>query len=60
MNYPTYEKPKRGNDYTLPQNCIYKIDKCGTYFIFKPGGPLYEKLKKVKFGNDEPVNAAML
>lgn len=40
-------------NYMLPHETIYKLEKEGKFFIFKPGGILYEKFKDIMLGNDD-------
>lgn len=49
------------NNYTKPHQSVYSLVKHGgLHFVFRPGGPLYEKLKTAHFGNDDPQEATYM
>lgn len=46
------------NNYTKPHEAVYCLVKNGgVHFVFRPGGPLHNKLRMAHFGNDDPVEA---
>jgi hypothetical protein len=58
MSEPTRTPGFKQNNYTKPHLAVYCLVKHGGHhFVFKPDGPLYNKLKMAHFGNDDPVEA---
>jgi len=56
-----FMKPLEGigrlkNEFTMPHHCVYKCEHgepFPVYFIFKPGGKLYEVMEKARFGSTD-------
>ena len=51
-NRPTDTPGRKPHNYTKPQHSVYKLLD-GRFFVFRPGGILYQELEKAHFGNDD-------